>query len=218
MKLTWKLAFAYAWRHPARMLLTSLAMIASACVVVWVVSGYDAMASKFGDKAQEYLGRYDLFVVPDSTEEAFISPELIAALAQDADIAEFEPVMQTVVRVQSDAGGPGPGMGGRAARHGRPRGRSGAETRHGRCRPEANQRQASSGPAQDPAEAGNATGDGRGMFFGGRRTSSAPTPQTRPMNSPKDVGSPTAIPHSARPSSAISRPNNCRSNWATTCW
>ena len=66
MKITWKLSLAYAWHHPARMLLTSLAMIASACVVVWVVSGYDAMLSQFGDQASEYLGRYDLFLVPDS--------------------------------------------------------------------------------------------------------------------------------------------------------
>jgi len=66
--LTWKLAISYAWRHPSRMLLTSIAMIASACVVVWVVSGYDAMVARFGGGAVEYLGRFDLFVVPDSTK------------------------------------------------------------------------------------------------------------------------------------------------------
>ncbi len=110
MKLVWKLAFSYAWRHPTRMLLTSIAMIASACVVVWVVSGYDALASKFGDNTAEYLGRYDIFVVPDSLQEDFIPSDLIREIRQDAAIAEYEPVMQTVVR-QSDAVG-GPGMGG----------------------------------------------------------------------------------------------------------
>jgi len=100
MKLTWKLTLAYAWRHPARMLLTSLAMIASACVVVWVVGSYDAMAGKFGDTASEYLGRYDLFVVPDATkeQESYISPDLIAWLRKDAAIAECEPVLQASVK------------------------------------------------------------------------------------------------------------------------
>jgi putative ABC transport system permease protein len=131
MKLAWKLAFAYAWRHPARMLLTSIAMIASACVVVWVVSGYDALASKFGDTASEYLGRYDLFVIPDSLQESDISTSLIAEMRQDPAIAEFEPVMQTVVRVQSDAisgpgmGGPGMGGPGRGGRGGGGRGMGG---------------------------------------------------------------------------------------------
>jgi len=102
MRITWKLALAYAVRHPARMLLTSLAMVASACVVVWVVSGYDAIVSQFGNRASEYLGRYDLFLVPDSVEESFISPELIESLGKDPAIAELEPVLQATVRVQTD--------------------------------------------------------------------------------------------------------------------
>jgi putative ABC transport system permease protein len=111
MKLAWKLAAAYAWRHPARMLLTSLAMVASACVVVWVVSGYDALASKFGDTASEYLGRYDLFVMPDSLKEEYLPAELISEMRQDAAVAESEPVLQAVVTARSDAIS-GPGMGG----------------------------------------------------------------------------------------------------------
>jgi len=114
MKLTWKLTLAYAWRHPPRMLLTSLAMIASACVVVWVVGSYDAMAGKFGDTASEYLGRYDLFVVPDATkeQESYISSDLIASLRKDTAIAECEPVLQASVKAQSENGPPifaGPG-------------------------------------------------------------------------------------------------------------
>ena len=122
MKITWKLALGYAWCHPARMLLTSLAMIASACVVVWVVAGYDAVVSQFGGKASEYLGRYDLFLVPDSPEESFIPTDLVEAIRKDPAIAELEPVLQSTVRVQTDKpiemgmGGPpgpgGPGKGG----------------------------------------------------------------------------------------------------------
>jgi putative ABC transport system permease protein len=117
MKIAWKLALAYAWHHPARMLLTSLAMVASACVVVWVVSGYDALVSQFGNRTSEYLGRYDLFIVPDSLDESFIPAELIESLRKDAAIAELEPVLQSTVKVQTDKplemgmGGP-PGRGG----------------------------------------------------------------------------------------------------------
>ncbi len=102
MKITWKLALAYAWHHPTRMLLTSLAMIASACVVVWVVSGYDAMVSQFGDRATEYPGTLRSILVPDNVEESFISPELIEAIRKDPAIAELEPVLQATVRVQTD--------------------------------------------------------------------------------------------------------------------
>jgi putative ABC transport system permease protein len=110
MNLAWKLALAYARCHPTRMILTSVATIAASCVVVWVVSGYDALAGKFGDTATEYLGRYDLFVVPDSIQEAYLPADLIAAMRGDAAIEEFEPALQTVVRVQSDAAsGSGPG-------------------------------------------------------------------------------------------------------------
>ncbi|MDY0169781.1 MAG: ABC transporter permease [Thermoguttaceae bacterium] len=117
MSVTWKLALTYAWRHPARMILTSLAMVASAGIVVWVVSGYDALLSQFGDQATEYLGRYDLFLVPDSPDDSFIPAELIAAIGTDPAVAEMEPVLQaavTVLPVRTDemAGGGPPGFGG----------------------------------------------------------------------------------------------------------
>lgn len=99
MRLSWKLALAYAGHHPLRMVLTLLAMIASACIVVWVVSGYDALAAKFGSQAAEYLGRFDLFVVPDQGKDRLVAAELIEALRQDAAVAEVEPVMQLPARV-----------------------------------------------------------------------------------------------------------------------
>ena len=102
MNVSGKLALAYAWRHPARMLLTSLATIASACVVVWVVSGYDALVGQFGSKATEYLGRYDLFLVPDSAEDSSLPTELVDAMRKDAAVAEWEPALQWTVRVKPD--------------------------------------------------------------------------------------------------------------------
>jgi putative ABC transport system permease protein len=121
MKLAWKLVFAYIQNHPARVVLTSLAMIASTCIVVWLSSTYDAMAGKFGDTAQEYLGRYDLFFVPDSQEDAYVPADFLDALEKDADIAEIEPVFQArldLVRSDSAPPGMGMGMGGKGGRPG----------------------------------------------------------------------------------------------------
>ncbi|MBN2216362.1 MAG: ABC transporter permease [Pirellulales bacterium] len=107
MSITWKLALSYAVRHPARMLLTSLAMVASACIVVWVVSGYDALASQFGQQASEYLGRYDFFVVPEDPNDPSISADLVAALAADPAVAEVAPVAQLDARLMNQNAGPG---------------------------------------------------------------------------------------------------------------
>ncbi len=51
-------------RHrPARTALTAMAVILSSCVVVWVVSGYDALLGQSIDEnAAEALGRFDLVV------------------------------------------------------------------------------------------------------------------------------------------------------------
>ena len=43
-------------RRPGRFLLTILSTIAAACVVVWVVSGYDSLVQSFRELAEKYLG------------------------------------------------------------------------------------------------------------------------------------------------------------------
>jgi len=110
MSVAWKLALSYALGHPVRMLLTSLAMVASACVVVWVVSGYDALASQFGEQAAEYLGRYDFYVVPEDPKEPFLDTSLVEALRGDSAVAEVTPVIQIPMRLFNPNGSPdGPG-------------------------------------------------------------------------------------------------------------
>ena len=47
MRIVAKLVLADFRQHPARVVLTSLAVIAAACVVVWVVSGYDALLAQY---------------------------------------------------------------------------------------------------------------------------------------------------------------------------
>lgn len=107
MRVAWKLALSYAVRHPMRMFLTSLAMVASACIVVWVVSGYDALASQFGDQAVGYLGRYDFFVVPEDPKDASVDTSLVESLRKDPAVAEATPAMQLEARILNPNAGPG---------------------------------------------------------------------------------------------------------------
>jgi putative ABC transport system permease protein len=107
MSVACKLALSYAVRHPARMFLTSLAMVASACVVVWVVSGYDALSSQFGEKATEYLGRYDFFVVPEDPKAPSLDTDLVASLRQDPAVATVAPVAQIQTQILNPNAGPG---------------------------------------------------------------------------------------------------------------
>ena len=97
MKLVLKLVFAEFRLHRVRMLLTLLSMVAAACVVVWVVGGYDALSSQFHESAAKTMGRYDLFVLPLSEKESSLSPGLVADLEKDTDVAEANPVMQAKV-------------------------------------------------------------------------------------------------------------------------
>lgn len=68
LKLVFRLVSAEFSSAPRCMVLTALSTIAAACIVVWVVSGYDSLVGKFGDFAEEYLGRYQLLVLPASEE------------------------------------------------------------------------------------------------------------------------------------------------------
>ena len=130
MKCICKLVFANIWLHPARLVFTALSVVAAACMVVWVVSGYDALLAQFDEFSSEYLGRYDLFVAPDTPNSAFrpgdpdgptIPATLIAALRDDPAVAEVDPVVQSQITVETNdekAGGPrrrpsGPAAGGR---------------------------------------------------------------------------------------------------------
>ena len=106
MNIAWKLAVANVRAHPSRLCLTLSAIAASACVVIWVVSGYDALVGQFGGFASDYLGRYDVIVLPEVkgvSEVPRVSPELIELLGRDADVAELSPVMQTRARITNPA-------------------------------------------------------------------------------------------------------------------
>lgn len=111
MSILFKLILADARRHPARMALTSLAMIAAACMVIWVVSGYDTLIGQFGEFASKSFGRYELIVVPDQPRsqnpmapargpQRSVPPEMVKFLRTDPAIAVADPVMQARVTVR----------------------------------------------------------------------------------------------------------------------
>ncbi|MCX7804145.1 MAG: ABC transporter permease [Planctomycetota bacterium] len=127
MRTIFKLAVASLRAHPARAMLTSAATLASACMVVWVVSGYDALLRSFDEFSNRALGRYALSVAPIAGgEDAAIPPGAAEALRADPAVADVRPMWLRRAKVKPKApaggigGGPGgfrggpPGMGGGA--------------------------------------------------------------------------------------------------------
>lgn len=94
-----RLAFAWLREHPLRLALTSFATAAAAALVVWVVSGYDAMLGTFDEYSNLALGRYPLSVAPiqhfsqqapgaiPSTAEKHVPPEVLDHLRADPAVA-----------------------------------------------------------------------------------------------------------------------------------
>jgi putative ABC transport system permease protein len=120
MKLIFKLLWGQVFYRPARFVLTALAIVAAAGVVIWVVSGYDALVAQFDDFAEEYLGRHQFVVVPSApvsgTSSSFpeLSKAIISEVAQDPAIKAID--AETHVRItmtKVSASGDGKSEGGR---------------------------------------------------------------------------------------------------------
>lgn len=81
MRTILRLSWAHVREHPLRLSLTSLATAAAAAMVIWVVSGYDALLKTFDEYANLALGRYELSVAPIS-HFSQVAPGVIPAPAQ----------------------------------------------------------------------------------------------------------------------------------------
>ncbi|WP_459556676.1 FtsX-like permease family protein [Lacunimicrobium album] len=93
MRVIWKLFLAQAKQQTVRLTLTAIAMVASIGVVVWVVSAYEGLASEFDEQTDEFVGNYDLFIVPrDVTGE--LPASLVNQVQQLADFEAVNPVSQ----------------------------------------------------------------------------------------------------------------------------
>lgn len=99
-----RLARANLREHPGRLLLTALATAAAAALVVWVVSGYDALLATFDEYSELALGRYELSAAPIShfsqyapgaipaAAEKSVPPELVGRLRADPAVAAADPM------------------------------------------------------------------------------------------------------------------------------
>src|SRR5436309_2329805 len=96
LRVVARLAIAQARRRPGRVLLACLSTIAAACVVVWVVSGYDALVEQFGGLGEEYVGRYEMLLLPTQGEApggmpgratAQLPKDLLEAIRSDPAVA-----------------------------------------------------------------------------------------------------------------------------------
>jgi putative ABC transport system permease protein len=112
-----KLVVAQARQRPGRVLLTSLSTIAAACIVVWVVSGYDALVGQFGGLGEEYVGRYEMLLLPTRGEAAggmgsrgssAFSKDLLEAIRRDPTVAVADPVFETTARISKEGETPAP--------------------------------------------------------------------------------------------------------------
>ncbi|MGC3971096.1 MAG: ABC transporter permease [Pirellulales bacterium] len=106
LKTVGKLVLAQAWHRPGRVFITSLSTIIAACIVVWVVSGYDSMVSQFGGMGDEYVGRYELVLVPRREEQDApvqraslqLPKELLDSVGKDPEVQTVEPAFETTAR------------------------------------------------------------------------------------------------------------------------
>lgn len=171
-------------RHQARrMVLTILATVASACIVVWVVSGYDSLIEKFDEFADVYLGRYGFMVVPYTAGQegrgtgALNNPALNnrsnepavrfdAALAdelrKDPAVAAIDPILQVPARMSKAGAGAGVATGAGAATGAGGSSEEGGRGRRGGAGGESSPMGAAPGAAGAAAPGGAPAAAGRG--------------------------------------------------------
>lgn len=109
MSSIFKLAFAFLREHSGRAVLTSLATILSAALVVCCAGGYDALLRTFDMFSKNALGQYPLSVAPiDTRNDACVPEEAISALRGDPAVSAVVPmwVQRVDVRAKDEPGQP----------------------------------------------------------------------------------------------------------------
>lgn len=102
MKKVWKLAISFVREHPARLILTSLATVAAAGMVIWIAAGYDSLLRTFDVWANKALGRYELSIAPIATEgKPTVPPAVLEAMRADPQVADTCPMWMTRATVRS---------------------------------------------------------------------------------------------------------------------
>ena len=120
MKAVFTLALAYLKAYRVRSVLTSLAIAASVCLVVWVSSAYDTLLVTFDEYADQALGRFPLCVAPIGTNSALgVESDALSLLRDDPRVLSVEPMWAR--RVPARAADPARAAAADAARNARAR-------------------------------------------------------------------------------------------------
>ncbi|MEW4488919.1 ABC transporter permease [Thalassoglobus sp. JC818] len=97
-----RLAWSFLWESPVRVGLTVLATAAATCLVIWVASGYDALAKTFDDYANLSMGRYELAIASiETSEDRFVPPEVLQDLRNAPSVLTADPMWAIRVNILS---------------------------------------------------------------------------------------------------------------------
>lgn len=123
MRILSRLVFDHHVKRWARALLSLAGIAVSVCLVVWIIRGYDAVASRSKQTASRTTGKFDVAVSPPmprmgppgggpqqgaprrpppgggGAATAYVDPQLIDQLVRDADVSEVSALVKSRVRV-----------------------------------------------------------------------------------------------------------------------
>ncbi len=103
MKIVFRLARCFLWQRPARLLITVASAIASTCLVLWMVSGYEALLKSHDVFVERALGRYTLSVDAISrSADRYVQPEVVTALLTDKQVTAADPMWAKIMPVITD--------------------------------------------------------------------------------------------------------------------
>lgn len=98
MKLIWLLTKSQFSVYRSRMLMAFCSMMACVCLVVWLVGSFESLRSEFDDKAETYMGVYDLYVTPmrdNGGLRAVLPEDITKSLATHPQVAAMDALFQS---------------------------------------------------------------------------------------------------------------------------
>lgn len=97
MKLIWLLTKSQFSVYRSRMIMAFCSMLACVCLVVWLVGSFESLRTEFDDKAESYMGLYDLYVTPSQKQgiRASLSSDVLDQLSRDPQVAAIDTGFQS---------------------------------------------------------------------------------------------------------------------------
>lgn len=97
MKLIRLLTLSQLSVYRSRMTLAFCSMLACVCLVVWLVGSFESLRGEFDDKAEQYMGNYNLYLSPKGRNVDQLPDSLLQELASCPEVSHLEPASQTRV-------------------------------------------------------------------------------------------------------------------------